>query len=561
MDGAFRSDFTRDTFDRLNHLSRVLEQQGRVHLEAEWNDQVDILLYYLRALTKDLVGPRVVRPDIAFQVTATADKPGQSAIPAQTVQTTGQTKVRRSAKDKTPRNPPDFYVWPGHYYIDGLLVENEGCESDTCKIDGTEPCPCPYVISCDQKSGSSQKAFVVYLDAWERQVTYIEDKEIREVALGVLGPDTTTRAKIVWQVKVAFKTPSGQDLPILENNDHEIEKKDVIDFDTNWERDWIDELQPAKPFRGMLKAGTSGDAMKDTSPCIIPPDSRSRGAENQLYRVEIQDPGLAGKATFKWSRENGSVVFPIIGKVEGNIVKLEHLGRDKRFGLKKDDWVEIVDDAILPLDTTPPANPPPLFQIDSVDYVHSQVKLKTGPGDIGQDFMKYPILRRWEHFQGDPKSDGNLTPGEGTTVIVENQWFPLEDGIQIQFQSKDQVVPESQSQLKGESGKTSEQLKASGPSRDIMYRTGDHWLIPARTATGDVEWPRNDKKEPIAVEPHGVEHHYAPLAYVILNIGGRIDRIADLRRTLYQLWTGPAGFATSAVAAEPALGTGKNPKS
>ena len=77
-----------------------------------------------------------------------------------------------------------------------------------------------------------------------------------------------------------------------------------------------------------------------------------------------------------------------------------------------------------------------------------------------------------------------------------------------------------------------------------MYRTGDYWLIPARTATGDVEWPRNDKKEPIAVEPHGVEHHYAPLAYAILNSDGKVDndKIADLRRTLIQLWTGPAGF-------------------
>lgn len=558
MNGSFRSDITRDTFNRLNNFSRVLKQQGRVDLDAEWNEQVDILLYYLRTLTKDLVGPRAavgLRPHIGgFLVTATANKPGQSV---QTVQTTRQTKSRKSAKDNTSSNPPDFYVWPGHYYIDGLLVENEGCESDTCKIDGTEPCPCPYMLPSDQKSGSSQKVFVIYLDAWERQVTYIEDKKIREVALGILGPDTTTRAQVVWQVEVAFTTPSGVALPTLENNEA------VIDFDTNWKRDWIDVLQPPKPFRGMLKAGTSGDAMKDTNPCIIPPDSRYRGAENQLYRVEIHDPGLAGKATFKWSRENGSVVFPIIGKVEGNIVKLEHLGRDKRFGLKKDDWVEIVDDAILLPDTTPPENPSPLFQIDSVDYVHSQVKLKTVPGDIGQDFMKYPILRRWEHFQGDPKSDGNLTPGEGTTVIVENQWFPLEDGIQIQFQSKDQIIPESQSQLQGQSGKTAEQLKPSGPSRDIMYRTGDYWLIPARTATGDVEWPHNDMNEPIAVEPHGVEHHYAPLAYVILNTDGRIDRIADLRRTLQQLWTEPLGFpaVTAEAEPEPALVTGKNPKS
>ena len=35
---------------------------------------------------------------------------------------------------------------------------------------------------------------------WERHITYIEDEKIREIALD--GPDTTTRAKVVWQVKL-----------------------------------------------------------------------------------------------------------------------------------------------------------------------------------------------------------------------------------------------------------------------------------------------------------------------------------------------------------------------
>ena len=42
------------------------------------------------------------------------------------------------------------------------------------------------------------------------------------------------------------------------------------------------------------------------------------------------------------------------------------------------------------------------------------------------------------------------------------------------------------------------------------YRTGDYWLIPARVATGDIEWPRTGSK-PDFLPPRGVEHHYAPL--------------------------------------------------
>ncbi|MBA3493950.1 MAG: hypothetical protein H0T87_07525, partial [Gammaproteobacteria bacterium] len=52
--------------------------------------------------------------------------------------------------------------------------------------------------------------YLVYLDVWERHLTYIEDDLIREVALG--GPDTATRAKIVWQVKVLKGVSMDADL-------------------------------------------------------------------------------------------------------------------------------------------------------------------------------------------------------------------------------------------------------------------------------------------------------------------------------------------------------------
>ena len=69
--------------------------------------------------------------------------------------------------------------------------------------------------------------------------------------------------------------------------------------------------------------------------------------------------------------------------------------------------------------------------------------------------------------------------------------FPLENGIKIQF------------------------AEASPNSTPHYYRTGDHWLIPARTVTGDVEWPKAaDNITPVACPPHGIQHYYAPLAVV-----------------------------------------------
>ena len=47
-----KGDFTHDTFDQQNHCYRVLMQQGRVLLDADWNEQASILLHYLRILAE-----------------------------------------------------------------------------------------------------------------------------------------------------------------------------------------------------------------------------------------------------------------------------------------------------------------------------------------------------------------------------------------------------------------------------------------------------------------------------------------------------------------------------
>ena len=61
------------------------------------------------------------------------------------------------------------------------------------------------------------------------------------------------------------------------------------------------------PSTGVLTTGTFEVAPVD-DPCELPPTGGYRGLENQLYRVEIHDPGQpGGAATFKWSRENASV--------------------------------------------------------------------------------------------------------------------------------------------------------------------------------------------------------------------------------------------------------------
>lgn len=504
MNGDFKGDFTRDTFEKLNHFSRVLMQQGRVQLDADWNEQVDILLYYLRTLMVDLVGPRAVRGN-DFMVTI-----AQSTQSAQMAQAASQPNPRRGTRARTSVSAGDsspgftINIGSGHFYIDGILVENDRND---------------FFYTFDAQQRQNNPTFLVYLDAWERQVTYIENNYIREAALGILGPDTATRSMVVWQVRVRNRTPDGNLIP----NPVPTPKENPTQFTDKLDADWIPTWIPAieSPYRGKLKAKAGDVSKQDTTPCIIPPESRFRGNENQLYRVEIHSEGPTGPggATFKWSRENGSVVLPI-STLAGNIVTLDTLGRDKRFGLKQDDWVEIVDDDYYLLD-----RPNPLVQIDTVDFTNMQVILKNAPeSSIGQNPAKHPFLRRWDQNGGENLDGDSVTVNENGIAIVEStddtNWFTLEDNIQIQFQAAD-----------------------SGTQN--AYHPGDYWLIPARVATGNVEWPLDSNGLPVAQDPHGIEHHYAPLALVSL-ASDKIGQICDLRRTLTKLWTGPAGCSAPA---------------
>src|SRR5262249_39756584 len=100
--------------------------------------------------------------------------------------------------------------------------------------------------------------------------------------------------------------------------------------------------------------------------------------------------------------------------------------------------------------------------------------------------------------------------------VVESasSWLDLEDGVQIQFEPPDTGQPLTQ------------------------YRTGDYWLIPARTATGDVEWPTDMGKDSqgnnvlahLAKPPDGVAHHYAPLGVIGVVAQAPITHDGDCRK-------------------------------
>jgi len=441
-----KGDFTRNTFDRARHYSGVRMQQGRVQLDADWNEQRDIEAYRSHVTHRDVIGycggPQGRDADgndlAGFGISASGD---------------------------------DLLVGAGRYYVNGLLVENEAEVSIGGQPDlpGYDPIP-------DLEAG----VYLAYLDVWERHITALEDDAIREVALG--GPDTATRTRALAQVRLERLGEPGE----------------VVDCSA-FGPDWV---PPGAAGSGRLAARSEpgGDA---DNPCIVPPNAGYRRLENQLYRVEIHTGGAPGVATFKWSRENGSIVSRWESQ-DGDNLGVSSVGKDQLLRFSDGDWVELSDDT-----RDLRGRPGVLVRLQQVEGNVLTIDASTiqdpddptaGSVDLA-DFPLNPKIRRWE-------SEG----AESVEIPVENDgWLELEDGVWVHFQ-------------------------AGG-----VYHTGDYWTIPARTALGDVQWPDDEASgEPAFQLRHGIAHSYCPLAIGEFSANGWGD-LNDCRKTFPPLTELPSG--------------------
>jgi hypothetical protein len=216
---------------------------------------------------------------------------------------------------------------------------------------------------------------------------------------------------------------------------------------------------------GKLNAQTK-PPQDNTNPCVLPPSAGYLRLENQLYRVQVQKVDNAKKAqSFKWSRDNASIETTM-EVVSDKIVRVADLGKDDVLGFSGNQWVEIVDDV-----SSLGGDPNPLVQIDSIDPDSREITLKTSVLQFQP--KKNLKLRRWDLGTGATQ--------DGLAVVAG--WQDIEDGIQVMF--------------------------ANG-----TFETGDYWLIPARTATGDIEWPRTTPGlQAIPQTRRGTEYFYCKLAF------------------------------------------------
>ncbi|HEF4760905.1 TPA: right-handed parallel beta-helix repeat-containing protein [Pseudomonas putida] len=431
-------DLSRIRFDARSDFLGVVMQQGRVQLDADWNEWVAQLGRRLQAGSLDTFGANVV-PRITpqgFQIQATGGKLG---------------------------------IGPGRIYVDGLLAENHGAQPNAweprlAELTGTtavDYAAQPYYPN--PPSLPAGGPHLVYVDVWQRDISSLNVPDLVEKAVGV---DTTGRLQTVWQVKLLANVGASS----CATPDAEV---------PGW-------LAATAPSGARLSTDT-GVPDFETNPCQVPPAAGYRGLENQLYRVEVHTAGALGTATFKWSRDNATVASRVtqINPARDRIT-VERIGHDDVLRFHDGDWVELIDDW-LELHNLPGE----LRRIrtaagvdETARTLQFDVALPAGlfPTDAQQATQptRNTRVRRWDQSgqvrreDGTPMQDLNapLSTGEISIPPAGTRVF-LENGILVDFS----LDP------------------AAG-----QFNSGDYWVFAARTVDASVE--KLDKAPALGIHHH-----------------------------------------------------------
>jgi hypothetical protein len=336
--------------------------------------------------------------------------------------------------------------------------------------------------------------YLVALEVWEREVDALEDPHIREVALG--GPDTAERLQVVWQVHlVPYSEQTSPPNSPLESPPSSPPLDCCSDF-PGW-----DQYKATLVTTGLMNAQAPPPG-NDVNPCQLPPSAGFLGLANQLYRVEIFQSGHYNQqATLVWSRDNAMVETDILCVDATGIVYVSDLGKDDLHSFTENDWVEIftVEDELL-------GKPRFLAQITAPTGASSAPPCAPGasqaftlaltPSPTAFFNQSNLRLRRWDMLASTTMAQD--VNGNPVGIPITPGWIQLENNVQVNFTPG-------------------------------FYAARSYWQIPARTATGDIEWPPFEvpNTNPIPQPPLGVQHYFCRLA--LLTVTGGKWHLKDCR--------------------------------
>jgi Family of unknown function (DUF6519)/IPT/TIG domain len=261
-------DRARVSYDPSRKWRGLIAQQGRVTVEADWNEAAAIDRDADRLRTLDIVGP-FGTPDQGYGITS---------APA------GGT-------------PGDLIIGPGTLYLGGERLDLDAPVTYSAQPDwldfSTDPLWVPPAVPGPGASPNE----LVYLLASEQEVSAVEDPALADVALG--GPDTMQRQRILqhfvrqptqastcadaWTVFVSSLAARG------------------LEFD---------------PDSAMIGSAAGLQVSFTTtpgppSPCQPVATGGYLGAENQMIRVMIASVDNAGVPTVVWGFDDASFLYQV----------------------------------------------------------------------------------------------------------------------------------------------------------------------------------------------------------------------------------------------------------
>jgi hypothetical protein len=362
----------------------------------------------------------------------------------------------------------------GRFYGDGLAAIKENNETYFSQVDLPEA----TALAMAAPVADMKRIDLAYLDLWERPITYIEDADIREIALE--GPDTCTRTRLIAQVRIlkGVEVPAGggsnpATVPLTDFNN-------LPQFG-----------------KGVLTTKDKADAVVDAcaDPCEPAIAGTFLGENNRLFRVEIHQfggIGLAGDpatALVKWSRENGAVATMLIADAAAGdfsaIVEKPEL-------YKVGDLIEISND-LADLVTGPYEDTAgyknhergELRKISSISLPDRRISWQDAASPEPQFHKALVRPQRLAYHASLRRWDGLLSATAGDIVLA--------DGVVIEFGGQD-MMP------------------------------GDYWVFATRVVDRSVE-------RLVEQPPHGILHRYFPLAQISRNMGSgtQVVVVSDVR--------------------------------
>jgi hypothetical protein len=266
-------DYARVSYDPRRKWRGLTAQQGRVSVEADWNEAVAIARERDRQLTLDVVGP-VGTPDQGYAVTA---------IPA--------------AGGPPGSTPGDLLIGAGTLYLGGERLDLDAPVDYALQPDWLDFSTDPFWLAPAVPTAPGTSYEVVYLLAAEQEVSAVEDPALADVALG--GPDTMQRQRIL-QHFVRQVSPSG-------------------DLGDSWSA-VVGSLQSAGlQFDPATMRAESAAALtvSFTNPAVAPGPCQPvmtggyLGAENQMIRVMVVAADTSAVPTIVWGFDDASFLYRI----------------------------------------------------------------------------------------------------------------------------------------------------------------------------------------------------------------------------------------------------------